>query len=338
MWSILKAIKKNLVLAIPITMVLGVAYGTFFPTAQLQATIMPLTILMIFPAMVTLKVKKVFSHCSVKAQSSIQLLNLIGIPLVGYILGKIFFVNNPELAVGLFLIAVLPTSAMTISWTTLAKGNGTIAVKSTVIGLVTGAALLPVYSSQFMGHHISISYTHMMAQLAKVIFIPFVLGIFTQWLLTKRLGQTVFQKQVQPKFPLISTLGVVAIIFVVMALKAQQIINQPASVLVVLLPLSIFYLVNYVLATVIGRLLLKSADAISLVYATAMRNLSVALAIALTAFGQQGIEMSLIIAVAYVVQVQSAAWYLRLWPGRKDKPADASGKTEVPIAAASTLH
>ncbi|MBE9067655.1 arsenic resistance protein, partial [Leptolyngbya cf. ectocarpi LEGE 11479] len=47
-------------------------------------------------------------------------------------------------------------------------------------------------------------------------------------------------------------------------------------------------------------------------YGTVMRNLSIALAIAMTAFGkEQGAEIALIIAMAYIIQVQAAAWYVR---------------------------
>mgnify|MGYP001804304373 FL=1 len=43
-----------------------------------------------------------------------------------------------------------------------------------------------------------------------------------------------------------------------------------------------------------------------------MRNLSIALAIAMIAFGnEKGSEIALIIAMAYIIQVQAAAWYVR---------------------------
>ena len=45
-----------------------------------------------------------------------------------------------------------------------------------------------------------------------------------------------------------------------------------------------------------------------------MRNLSIALAIALGVFGTEGAEAALLIALAYVVQVQAAAWYVKLSP------------------------
>jgi predicted transcriptional regulator len=45
-----------------------------------------------------------------------------------------------------------------------------------------------------------------------------------------------------------------------------------------------------------------------------MRNLSIALAIAMTVFGKQGSDIALIIAIAYIIQVQSAAWYIKITP------------------------
>jgi predicted Na+-dependent transporter len=55
-----------------------------------------------------------------------------------------------------------------------------------------------------------------------------------------------------------------------------------------------------------------------------MRNLSIALAIAITAFGpQQGSEIALIIAMAYIIQVQSAAWYVKFTDQIFGRPIEA---------------
>lgn len=77
-------------------------------------------------------------------------------------------------------------------------------------------------------------------------------------------------------------------------------------------PLLIIYFVNYVLGTIVGKMMFKRGDAIALVYGTVMRNLSIALAIAINAFGEQGADAALVIAVSYIIQVQSAAWYVKL--------------------------
>jgi ACR3 family arsenite efflux pump ArsB len=110
----------------------------------------------------------------------------------------------------------------------------------------------------------------------------------------------------------VATLAVLGIVFVAMALKAQSIINNPLTILSMIFPLILFYLVNFLLTSLIGRLVFPRGDAIALVYGSVMRNLSVALAISMVAFGPAGVEIALIIAVAYVIQVQAAAWYIKL--------------------------
>ena len=45
-----------------------------------------------------------------------------------------------------------------------------------------------------------------------------------------------------------------------------------------------------------------------------MCNKSIALAVAINAFGPAGSDAALVIALAYVIQVQSAAWYVKFTP------------------------
>ena len=103
-----------------------------------------------------------------------------------------------------------------------------------------------------------------------------------------------------------------AIVFIALALKAPGIAAEPDMLLYILLPLVLLYAMNYALSTFLGRGLLQRGDAVALVYGTVMRNLSIALAVAMGAFGREGSEAALVIALAYVVQVQSAAWFVKL--------------------------
>lgn len=77
-------------------------------------------------------------------------------------------------------------------------------------------------------------------------------------------------------------------------------------------PLILFYLLIYLVASVVGRFCLSRKDAIALVYGTALRSLSIALVLAITVFKDQGAEMGLLVALAYIVQIQSATWYAKL--------------------------
>jgi len=330
MMNLLKLLQKNLVWAIPVSMTFGLAFGYFFNAALLKQTIIPVTFIMVYPMMVTLNVKSVFKGEDYKLQITTQIINFVFIPIIAYFTGRLFFSGGPEKyalwAVGLFLIGVLPTSGMTISWTGFAKGNKEAAIKMVVFGLVIGALAAPVYTKIFMGATIEVNMLHMFKQIALFVFVPLIAGLSTQAILKKKYGEKYWNQRLKPKFPPFSALGVILIAFVAMSLKAKSIIANPGDILVILAPLTVFYLVSYAFLSIIGRVFFGRGDAIAMVYGVVMRDLSIALAIAMTAFGRQGITIALLIALAYVIQIQSAAWYVksvnRIFGSTGKKPKD----------------
>lgn len=311
MWQLLSRLNKNLVLAIPAMMAAGFAFGLAAETGFLKELIIPFTFLMVYPMMVTLKLKKVLEGGDGTAQLFTQFINFAVVPFVAFGLGRLFFADHPYMALGLLLAALVPTSGMTISWTGFARGNLEAAVKMTVVGLILGSIATPFYVQTLMGAHVEVDMTGIMKQIAVIVFLPMAVGYATQRYLTAKHGQKGFQEQWAPRFPCLSTLGVLGIVFIAIALKAQAIAARPQDLLAILLPLAILYGINYSLSTVVGRLFLPRGDAIALVYGTVMRNLSIALAVAMNAFGKAGSDAALVIALAYIIQVQSAAWYVK---------------------------
>lgn len=314
MFTILQKIARNLIVAIPIMMVAGFIYGMTADTGWLKSMIVPFTFLMVYPMMVTLKVKKVFEGGDGKAQILTQLINFGLIPFLAAAVGLLFFSDKPYMALGLLLAGLVPTSGMTISWTGFAKGNMSAAIKMTVIGLVLGSLATPLYVKGLMGASIDMSLTAVFRQIIFIVFLPMVLGFATQRVLVKRYGLMRFQGEIGPRFPPLSTLGVLGIVFVALALKARTIAASPEVLTDILIPLVLLYGVNFLLSTLVGKWLLPRGDAIALVYGSVMRNLSIALAIAINAFGDKGSDAALVIAMAYIIQVQSAAWYVRFTP------------------------
>lgn len=331
MWKLLAFLQKNLVWTIPTFMLLGIGYGYQFDAAPLKSAVIPFTFLMIYPMMVTLNIKEVFSGGDMRLQFVTQLLNFAVMPFLGFAVGKLFFPSNPLIVLGLLLTALLPTSGMTISWTGFAKGNMSAAVKMTVIGLVLGSLATPLYLKFLMGTVITIPLQQVFVQIIQIVFLPMIAGYLTQRLLVWKFGKEKYQKDLKPRFPAISTLGVLGIVFIAMALKAKQIVDSPSILLQMLLPLVLLYSVNFLLSSLIGKLFFRRGDAIALVYGTVMRNLSIALAIAMTAFGPQGSEIALIIAMAYIIQVQAAAWYVKFTDRIFGKVAEQPAV--VPVAA-----
>lgn len=328
MLKILKFIQSNLVYVIPLSMICGLIGGGFvFDAKPLKQFIIPITFVMVYPMMVTLNVKTIFKGHDFKLQLTTQFINFILVPIIVFTIGKLFLAGEAEKyglwAVGLFLIGVLPASGMTISWTGFAKGNKEAATKMLVFGLIIGAMAAPVYTKVFMGATVDVDMLHMFKQICIFVFVPLVAGILTQRYLVKKHGQKAWMEVYKPKFPPFSALGVTMIAFVAMSVKAKNILENPGDIVTILIPLMVFYLISYVLLTVVGKLFFCREDAIAMVFGVVMRDLSIALAIAMTAFKEQGMTIALLISLAYVIQIQSAAWYVKLVPtlfgsGQKD--------------------
>jgi ACR3 family arsenite efflux pump ArsB len=321
MWKILITLQNNLVWSVPAFMVAGIIFGVLVDPLFLKALIVPLTFLMVYPMMINLQIQKVFSGGDFRLQLVTQLINFAVIPFLAYGLGKLFFQDQPLIALGLLLTSLLPTSGMTISWTGFAQGNLNAAVKMTVIGLILGSLATPFYTKWLMGTVIEIPLADIFRQIVLIVFLPMLLGFITKQILLKTVGADKYNKSLKNKFPPFSTLGVLGIVFVALALKAESIIANPLSLINYFIPLFIIYLINFGLSTFIGKRFFNRGDAIALVYGTVMRNLSIALAIAITVFGpKQGSEIALIIAMGYIIQVQSAAWYVKLTDRLFGKP------------------
>ncbi len=312
MWKIISILKENLIWSIPAFMVAGVIVGGLTNPQPLQSLVAPLTFLMVYPMMIDLKVQDIFSGEDLKVQWVTQFINFAIVPFFAYGLGYVFFSDRPFVWLGLLLAALLPTSGMSISWTGFAKGNVSAAVKMKVVGTILGSIAAPLYIQLLMGTTIDIQMAAIFRQISIFVFLPMVLGIVTRIILIQQVGLDKYNASLKPKFPSFSTLGVLGIVFVTMALKAEDIIADPLLLLSFLVPLAILYLGNFVLSTIVGKVMFERGDAIALVYSTVMRNLSIALAMALTVFGgDEGAEIAIIIALAYIIQVQSAAWYVK---------------------------
>lgn len=332
MWNVLNWLQKHLVWSIPLAMLGGLGFGQLADPGFLRAAILPLTFLMVYPMMVTMNVRELLKPGGGKLQGVTLAINFVLLPAIGYAAGLVFFADQPMVRLALLLTALLPTSGMTISWTGFAKGNVPAAVKMTVVGLIAGSLLAPLYLKALLGAVVEIPVLQVFGQIALIVFLPLLLGTITQRWLIGQHGEPHFNQKIKPRFPPFSTLGVLGIVFVSMALKSHDIFTQPALLPGLLLPLVLLYALNFVLSTLVGKFFFQRGDAIALVYGTVMRNLSIALAIAMGVFGAQGADAALLIALAYIVQVQAAAWYVKL-TDRLFGPPPAAPAAAVPAKA-----
>lgn len=312
MWKILSRVKKNLIPSILISMILGLVFGYYFNFAFLKRMILPLTIIMIYPMMVNIKIRELKTIENYKLHLFMLSVNFLIVPFVGYYVGKIFFPNDLGIMIGFFLMALLPTSGMTISWTGFGNGNVPEAIKMTVIGLLSGAFAIPIYINFFFKQAVQLSTISIVIQVFQVIFIPLIAGQLTRYLIIKNSGKEKYEKDLKGKIPLLSTIGLLLIIFISMALKAKSIISNPAFVISLIIPILFFYMITFGISSLLGRLFFERKDGITLVYGIALRNLSLAMGLAIALFSQYSSTMVLVISISYIFQVQMAAAYLKI--------------------------
>lgn len=298
---------KRLVLLIPVAMIAGLVVGALVDAHSLSVLVLPLTMLMVYPMLIGFKPRQALSLADARPVGLAMGLNFVVLPLIAFGLAWLFFRDSPGLFVGMILAGLFPTSGMTISWTGFAKGNVRAAVQMTVIGLILASVLAPLYLLVLAGAVVPVDILGVLSTVVLIVAIPMLAGTVTRLSLVRAKGQAEFAR-LQPVFQGLSTLGVLAIVFVAIALKAPMIVARPALLAWVLVPVVIFYAVNYALAIGLGKALLPRNDAVAVVYGTVMRNLSIALGLAVASFGP---EAALVLSAAFIVQVQSAAWSVR---------------------------
>ncbi len=308
MISVLDFVRKNLLYLILASMTLGLINGRFFPAGYLKPLVLPILIFMVLPMMVNIKIEEVLNAFKDFKPVGLSLaINFIFMPMLALGVAWVFFQDQPIYAVGLYLVALLPTSGMTAAWTGMAKGNLNTALVIIAVNLLLSIFLLPIYLKVMVGQAVPFDPVHIFQQLLYIVVAPMLAGDLIRRGIVRRWGREVYLR-VKPHLSGVSSLGVVLIIFVAMSLKAGQILGDLRASTLALVPLALFYTLAVGAGLYLGGRFLSRDKMIALVYGTAMRDLSIAVAIAMLSF--PGAVMP--IALAYAIQVPTAAVIMKV--------------------------
>ncbi|WP_214481744.1 bile acid:sodium symporter [Bacillus sp. SM2101] len=300
--------QRFLHLSIPLTLVLGFIIGISTDTSFLKPTILYATIMMIYTSLVGLKLKELSSFKGSKILLYSMMINFLFIPAIALLIGKTLLNEYPNMFAGLVLLALLPTSGMTISWTSMQKGNVHAAIKLTVFSLILGSLLTPIYLLIMVGEFININMFEIFSTILLVVFLPMLLGHITFKVILKKYTLDQFQQKIKPNITPLSIWSMLYVVFVSISMKAEMIVSKPQLIIFALIVLVLFYLVNYIISTVIAKRLLNRSDGIALVNGVALRNLSIAIGLAATSFGA---DAALIVTLAFIVQQQGHVYYIK---------------------------
>ncbi|KAJ6634981.1 Solute carrier family 10 member 6 [Pseudolycoriella hygida] len=114
---------------------------------------------------------------------------LVFVPLISYGLGALFFPNDPELALGLFLTGVSPAGGASNIWTLLCGGNINLSISMTTISTMASFGTIPLWlfllgRSIFDRANLGVPYVQV-TLVAISLLIPLAIGLLIQKFLPK---------------------------------------------------------------------------------------------------------------------------------------------------------